>query len=60
MIIMKIIVIMAHLRQALLVVGAPARAGCLHQEPGQRYEGPEAGDDPGQPTLRYCRLKQAL
>ena len=57
---MKIIVIMAHLRQALLVVGAPARAGCLHQEPGQRYEGPEAGDDPGQPTLRYCRLKQAL
>ena len=48
---------MLHLGQALLVVCAPARAGGLHQEPSQEDERPDAGDDPGQPTLRYRRLK---
>ena len=51
---------MVHLWQTLLVVCAPARAGCLHQEPSQEDERPDAGDDPGQPTLRYCRLKTSL
>ena len=53
-------ILMLHLGQALLVVCAPARAGGLHQEPSQEDERPDAGDDPGQPTLRYCRLKKSI
>ena len=52
--------LMLHLGQALLVVCAPARAGGLHQEPSQEDERPDAGDDPGQPTLRDRRLKISL
>ena len=48
---------MLHLWQTLLVVSAPASAGGLHQEPGQEDQGPDAGYHPGQPTLRYRRLK---
>ena len=51
---------MLHLWQTLLVVSAPASAGGLHQEPGQEDEGPDAGYHPGQPTLRYRRLKTSI